>query len=402
MTHDLENAVHTIRSLALTPPALLACLLAACGGGDPPAPAVPVTYASRCGLPDSAAEPYRSTAPTGPHCVGAAEYLVTDDARDEPMTETPGDRRALQVRVLYPASARVSPGMSGGVRMPYADEAVYAGIDWWPATLRPQGHAWREAAPAIERAAPVLLFSPGLGANAQAYAGLTEDLASHGYVVVTINHPFVSGPTPLPDGRIVRYEEVAEEWEDEEAAEAAHWVRSNARLAVTMADEKSVLDWLARQNATRGALLDGRLDMGRIGAFGHSFGGATALQVQRTDERVKAAVNLDGTVYGDLDQPWTEPFMILQSVHAINGVPVEEPTMKPLWQNRQGHGELEVMAGSCHGDFSDAHRLANIYNARNPATPIQPDPQLYCSKDPAALEDAVRRRLRDFFGRWLR
>lgn len=382
----------------LVPAALLACLLAACGGDDPrPRPVLSENYASRCALPDSAAEPFRTTTPTGPHCIGAADYLLADDTRDETLTEAPGDRRSLQVRVLYPASVR-----QAAERMPYAGEEVYAGVDWWPASVRPQGHAWREAPPAIGRPAPVLLFSPGLGVNAQLYAGLTEDLASHGYVVVTINHPYVSGPTPLPDGRIVRYEEKeGEEWIDDEAAQAADWARSTARLAVTVADEGTVLDWLARRNATRGDMLEGRLDMARVGAFGHSFGGATAMQVQRTDPRVKAAVDLDGTVYGDIDQPWTKPFMILQSVHMIDGIPIEEDTMKPIWQNRQGHGELEVMADACHGDFGDARRLMAVYNARHPAAALDPDPHLYCSKNPAVLEDAVRSRLRDFFGRWL-
>lgn len=76
--------------------------------------------------------------------------------------------------------------------------------------------------------------------------------------------------------------------------------------------------------------------------------------------------------------------------------------MKALWQNRQGPGALQVMEVSCHGDFSDVHRLLDLYNARNPATPVMPDAWMYCSKDPAALERAVRARLRDFFGRWLR
>jgi dienelactone hydrolase len=38
----------------------------------------------------------------------------------------------------------------------------------------------------------------------------------------------------------------------------------------------------------------GKLDLQRIGSFGHSFGGVTALEVCRVDDRCRAAVNLDG------------------------------------------------------------------------------------------------------------
>jgi predicted dienelactone hydrolase len=36
---------------------------------------------------------------------------------------------------------------------------------------------------------PVVLFPPGFGVERELYAGLAEDLASHGYVVLAIDHP---------------------------------------------------------------------------------------------------------------------------------------------------------------------------------------------------------------------
>ena len=41
------------------------------------------------------------------------------------------------------------------------------------------------------------------------------------------------------------------------------------------------------------------MDTSRIGMFGHSYGGATAAQVLVEDSRVKAAINMDGTLYGE-------------------------------------------------------------------------------------------------------
>lgn len=387
-------------------------LLAACGGDDKPPAAGPVAYASRCGLPDDAAEPYRTATPTGPHCVGATEHFVTDDARDETLTADAHDRRSVHVRMLYPA------GGPGRVRLPYAIEEMFGELKWWPAALRPQGHAWLDAPPAIEGRAPVLLFSPGLGAPAQAYAGLTEELASHGYVVAVISHPYISGATPLPGGRIARYtdddndeppvldgggQEGSEMDEQAMAAALAEEKRYfDALIGVTVADERMVLDWLAARHAAPDDALSGRLDLHRVGALGHSFGGATAMQVQRTDARVKAAVNVDGTIRGDLDKPWTKPFMILQSEYIVDGRLIEDDTVTAVWTMRQGPGERAAMAATCHGDFGDAARLVKLFNTRNPAAPVELDKTLFCNKDPEALEAQVRGKVLDFFGRYLR
>ncbi|MEI0739748.1 hypothetical protein VQ056_29130 [Paenibacillus sp. JTLBN-2024] len=45
-------------------------------------------------------------------------------------------------------------------------------------------------------------------------------------------------------------------------------------------------------------MFSGRLDLNKVGMFGHSFGGATAAQMLLADGRVKAALNMDGTLYG--------------------------------------------------------------------------------------------------------
>ena len=64
---------------------------------------------------------------------------------------------------------------------------------------------------------------------------------------------------------------------------------------VWVADQRLVYDRLADW-ARDDPALAGKLDLGRIGSFGHSFGGATSLEVCRVDERCRAAVDLDGGV----------------------------------------------------------------------------------------------------------
>ena len=57
-------------------------------------------------------------------------------------------------------------------------------------------------------------------------------------------------------------------------------------------------DWLASGSA--GSSFDGRLDLGRLGASGHSFGGDAALEWCRHDVRCRAAANLDGALWSEV------------------------------------------------------------------------------------------------------
>lgn len=66
----------------------------------------------------------------------------------------------------------------------------------------------------------------------------------------------------------------------------------------------------------------GRLDMQRIGVFGHSLGGATSLQFCHDDSRFKAGVDIDGAPLGSIiGEGVTQPFMFLISDHGNESDP---------------------------------------------------------------------------------
>ena len=75
-----------------------------------------------------------------------------------------------------------------------------------------------------------------------------------------------------------------------------------------------VMNQLERLNATPGSMWNQRLDLTRLGVFGHSFGGATAAQVCQMDTRCRAGIDLDGTLFGPVVQTGLEkPFLVIQS-----------------------------------------------------------------------------------------
>jgi dienelactone hydrolase len=119
--------------------------------------------------------------------------------------------------------------------------------------------------------------------------------------VVGVNHTYETAVTVFADGRTIPVNP------DAQAGALGpqtgpHEERFRQRAAVCeykAADLASVADWLGQLAADTDGPLAGRIDLDRLGAFGHSFGGNAALEWCRHDGRCLAAANLDGAL-------WTE------------------------------------------------------------------------------------------------
>ena len=66
-----------------------------------------------------------------------------------------------------------------------------------------------------------------------------------------------------------------------------------------------MLDELEKLDRTPGHPLESRLRMDRVGAYGHSFGGAVSVELAREDSRVRAALELDGVLHGAAFSAWS-------------------------------------------------------------------------------------------------
>jgi dienelactone hydrolase len=169
---------------------------------------------------------------------------------------------------------------------------------------------------------PVLLMSHALGsASPLVYASTAEALAARGYVVVGISHTFDALATFFGDGGVAfrdlgcglsadasgpgataSYSEIA--------TTRRHYESMDAYLA---ADVDSALEQLDRMNATDPTFA-GRLQLQRVGVFGHSFGGAHAFRALRESARVAAAANIDGALYApDFTRGVNKPYLSISS-----------------------------------------------------------------------------------------
>ena len=243
--------------------------------------------------------------PTGSYAVGRMEYDWTDQSRTDPFAPHTGTKRELVVWAWYPAR-----------RVPDARVAPYLPQQWYQLSNQQQKSSEfirTNSSDGVSLASdaaryPVLIFEPGLGNLPTQYTTLIEDLASHGYVIFAITPTYSSDVVVFPDGRVVNATS-AGKLETNENPQAA----ANRLVGIWLQDVIFVMNQLDRLNTAAGNQWSQRLDLARLGVFGHSFGGATAAQVCLIDARCKAGINLDGDLAGDVvHRGLTAPFMVIQ------------------------------------------------------------------------------------------
>jgi predicted dienelactone hydrolase len=143
--------------------------------------------------------------PSGPYGVGAFEYSITDDSRKE--RYSPTRNRELYVEVWYPADK----GASGGFPVRTLFQELYEG-DYTQQSLLfgylrhipTHSHVHAPVAARDHGPFPVLLFNHALelGFTSQNQL-LMEHLASHGYVIFSIAHPYQSSKVNLSNAGTV-------------------------------------------------------------------------------------------------------------------------------------------------------------------------------------------------------
>jgi predicted dienelactone hydrolase len=259
--------------------------------------------------------------PTGPFAVGRTTSAWSDTTQLDPMAPQPGTKRELFAWIWYPA-APPQPSQT-------VDE--YLPAPWRTALERQSGilftqfltrdlsrvrtHSIRDAEVSPQQHSyPVVFMRAGLAALTTDYTTLAEDLASHGYVVVGFDAPYRSFVAAFRDGRVIAR---APQNNADLVSGPQQEQLANKLLQAWSADTGFVLDQLERLNASDpSGRFQGRLDMQRVGVFGHSLGGATALQFCHDDSRCKAGIDVDGAPLGSVvAEGITQPFMFLLSDH---------------------------------------------------------------------------------------
>jgi dienelactone hydrolase len=322
----------------------------------------------------SATEPF--SPPTGPFAVGTHEYLWIDQNRGEPFTTDSADRRRLLARVWYPAEA--VPGMETAKYVLDVNEFPEKSIYRQGQNVKTNSVTDAPLAKSKTRF-PVLIYQPGGGTARFIGTFQAEELASRGYVVVATDHPGFSETVLFPDGYRFQADTLLAPKETgnfrDDVLKNWDWL-GNEVFPTWIADASFTLDKIGELDRTPGHLFHKRLDLSRIGMMGWSFGGATAMQMSRNDPRVKAVVDQDGQLFGDVrDKGTSRPFMLMH--HGLEDKPpkpeqadvLKEMSAKTkawdrsLIDNSKGDWYEITIAMTQHGHFSDFL----LFFRRNPA-----------------------------------
>ena len=314
--------------------------------------------------------------PIGRYSVGTVELYLTDPEREELFTEDPDDRRKLLVELWYPAkfttNVNPKPLWSG----------LYTGepdiISFLTGYLQDvPTHSYPNAIPAEGRY-PLLLFNHGLQMFSSQNTLLMEHLASHGYIVASIGHPYESIRVDFNEGQAILPEFVTGFQEFQEGmawieAASAPILTAREKLQVTndsllkseimlqavsqattinstvtlwSEDSQFVLDTLLGTSGKQQVELP-QIDTTRIGAMGMSLGGAVAGELCKLDPRFRAGVNIDGLQYGTrVRDSLKVPFMILNSDEGTG--------MNDFVAQRASADYFEYhLSGTRHSDLSD-------------------------------------------------
>lgn len=287
---------------------------------------------------------FRLATPTGQYGIGTTTFELVDASRQEIYPPGSTAHRDLMIQAWYPAQVPAGAKPEPYWTKPYGPYWAYAlsvptfTFDY---VYSIPTHSYKDAPLAGgEPAYPVLIFSPGAGGSVDQSTSQMEELASHGYVIFGISHPYEDRAIFYPDGRVVPDRpDLPGIFPPEPQAEIVatharcvamgvsaqadacwrHFIdlspSGQSGVSTWTQDTRFVLDELARINqGERPSQFSGRLDLAHIGLFGHSLGGATSGEVCSQDSRCKAGVNMDGFQYGHvIDHPVPQPFMMMYS-----------------------------------------------------------------------------------------
>ncbi|MBR3468240.1 MAG: hypothetical protein IKH28_00850 [Lachnospiraceae bacterium] len=223
---------------------------------------------------------YEGLPTTGKHKVGMVSAILTDKSRLEEF-EQDGSYREVPIYVYYPE--------------------------------------------APTEKAPIVFFSHGAFGYYQSNSSTYMELASHGYVVISMDHPYHSfftkdteGKTILVNPEFIQSALRIGNAEDGDIPEEEIFQTTREWMKLRMDDMSFVIDEVRRQGAANTSNFgpawyvksdaDAQtlkkvlscVDVDKIGLMGHSLGGATSVTVGRQkSDVVDLVIDLDGTMLGE-------------------------------------------------------------------------------------------------------
>lgn len=312
--------------------------------------------------------------PSGPFGVALTTLKMVDENRIDPFAPTK-QNRAIMVSIFHPALASQCKNITTQAYMPpvtaaFEDQQQSAyGI---PAgsfeNFQLQLCVPEKASSCYVPEFPIVLFSTALGTTRHYYNALAQSVASTGFIVITIDHPYDADIVEFPDGSIVY---------------GIDFIDSDD-IAVILADPKVTLAVATRRddaifalNELRNGILKPSVRWPatqQAGMFGHSLGGATTSAVMIADLRVAGGINLDGAFLGPgyIQKDLREPFLLFGHSEEPAHNLTNDPTWAYVWSHLTGFKKELSLKSSRHYTFTDLPLLVDLLGLRaNLSAPLE-------------------------------
>lgn len=267
--------------------------------------------------------PIKGMAPSGEYNVGVTNFDYEFKA------ELNGLDRKLNIKAWYPTNANA--GQLDVMQSPKTALAVVDifGMPKFLATSE-LSHSYIDVAISKDQASyPVIIFNHGFASFHTQNTVQMQDMASHGYIVVSIAHPEISLVTEYTDGTFTTYDEnhpaykafAGQSTELEVIGGQLNQVLKHAEgvkdfdkyweIMVEFSDieiyaslKPVVEQWVEDTNAIVNLIAEGegarlssaigeQMSVDKIGLLGHSLGGVTSIFTNYTNDNIAATINLD-------------------------------------------------------------------------------------------------------------
>jgi len=257
---------------------------------------------------------YKAMETTGKYQVATVNYTYTDTKRVETYTDT-GENRKLNVEMWYPKNAN----------------ETY----------------------------PLIVFSHGGFGTKSSNTSLYNELASHGYVVCSIDHTYQCLETKGEDGHTTY---IDRGYMQELSAEDSRSNRQQSYelyqkvMKIRTGDINFVIDHIIIEAKYNDADTVYKLvDKGKIGVMGHSLGGSAALGIGRMRDDVSAIIALESPFMCDIEGVKDGEFVFKDKIYSVPVLNVYSDDGWSLLANRPQYAENYALLSGANATVFNVH-----------------------------------------------
>lgn len=297
--------------------------------------------------------------PQGKDFIGTETFHWVDSSRQEWFTEEKSnDYREIMAQIWYPGSIHQNKEVE-----PYMDyiklrSKTIAAAGNLPSFLPShlnlvKTNSYLEIpCKNMKGGLPTVVFSHGITGSRLLHQTLFEHLSSQGYVVVALDHSYDCNLTIFPDGRIADYR-------SEITGHPDSIKIRNQQINTRTKDIIFALNQIIKiHHGGIKSKLNGKLNLEKIAVGGHSYGGATAIQSAKIDERIKTCFILDGWINPvpktTIEQGLQKPILSMgRPSWADSDYPNNYNLLNQLFSNSSASRYNLIIKNTLHLDYTD-------------------------------------------------